>query len=77
MRQGFGFDVFSELCHISIGGVDVSIKLIKRTENTKEELGMGRSRVAHEFHSRNDRGRRSSRCVNEVYGWGNGGFSER
>ena len=53
------------------------VKLIKRTENTEKELGMGGSRVAHEFDSGNNRGRRSRRCVNEVHGWGNGVFGER
>ena len=77
MRQGFGFDVFGKLCGVSVEGVDMRIKLIKRTENTEKELGMGGSRVAHEFDSGNNRGRRSRRCVNEVHGWGNGVFSER
>ena len=77
LGQSFVFDVFSELCSVSIEGVDVSVELIKRTENTNKELCMGRSRVAHEFHSRNNLRRRSSRCVNEVHGWGSGGVSER
>ena len=55
LRQSFVFDVLSKLCSVSIEGVDVSVKLIKRTENTNKELCMGRSRVAHEFHSRNNR----------------------
>ena len=38
LRQSFGFDVFSELCGVGVEGVDVSIKLIKRTENTDKEL---------------------------------------
>ena len=77
LRQGFGFDVVGELCGVSIEGVDMCVKLIKRTENTDKELGMGGARVAHEFYSGNNRRRRGRRCVNEVHGWGNGVFSER
>ena len=69
--------MFGELCGVSIEGVDMRIKLIKRMENTEKELGMGGSRMAHEFYGGNNRGRRGSRCVNEVHGWGNGVFSER
>ena len=77
MRQSFGFDVFGKLCGVGVEGVDMCIKLIKRTENTDKELGMGGARVAHEFDSGHNRGRRSRRCANEVHGRGNGVFGER
>ena len=44
MRQGFGFDVFGKLCGVGVEGVDMRVKLIKRTENTEKELGMGGDR---------------------------------
>ena len=56
MRQGFCFDVFGKLRGVCVEGVDMRVKVIKRTENTEEELGMGRSRVAHEFDSGDNRG---------------------
>ena len=77
MRQRFGFDVFGKLCGVGVEGVDMGVKLIKRTENTDKELGVGGARVAHEFDSGNKGGRRSRRCLNEVHRWGNGVFSER
>ena len=77
MRQGFGFDVFGKLGGVGVEGVDMCVKLVMRTENTEEELGMGGSRVAHEFDSGNNRGWRSRSCVNEVHRGGNGVFSER
>ena len=77
MRQSFGFDVFGELGGVGVEGVDMCVKLIKRTENTNKEVGMGGARVAHEFDSGDNRGRGSRSCVDEVHGWGNGVFSER
>ena len=45
----------------------MSIKLFKRTENTDKKLCMGRSRVAHEFNSRNYLRRGSSRCAKKEF----------
>ena len=77
LRQCFIFYMVGELCGVRVVGVDMSIELFERTENTDKELGMRRSRMAHKFNSGDKLRWRSSRCTKEVHGWGNGGFSDR